>query len=58
MAMEKTLFAKYRVPLLNFVDHTCSVGVLVKLGDSGAECGLFKDKRYMPEDVQLVAISI
>ena len=58
MAMEKELFAKYLVPLLNIVEHAFSVGVLGKVRGGGAECGLFKDKRYMPEDGHMVAISI
>ena len=56
--MEKALFAKYLVPLLNLVEHACSVGVLGKVRDGGAECGLVKYKRYMPEDRQLVAIRL
>ena len=58
MAMEKALFDKYLVPLLNLVEHACIVGVLGKVRDSGAECGLVKDKRYMPEDGHLVAIML
>ena len=58
MAMEKALFAKYLAPLLNLVEHACSVGVLVKVRDGRGECGLVKDKRYMPEDVHLVEISL
>ena len=56
--MEKALFAKYLVPLLNLVEKACSVGVLGKVRDDGAECGLVKDKRYMPEDGHLVAIRL
>ena len=58
MDTEKALFAKYLVPLLNLLEHACNVGVLGKVRDGGAECGLVKDKRYMPEDGHLVAISI
>ena len=58
MAMEKALFAKYLVPLLNLVEHACSVGVLGKVRDGGAECGLVKDKRYMHEDGHMVAFSL
>ena len=54
MATEKTLFAKYLVPLLNLVEQDCSVGVLGKVRDGGAECGLVKDMSYMPEDGHLV----
>ena len=46
--MEEALFAKYLVPLLNLVEHACSVVVLGKVRDGGAECGLVKDNRYMP----------
>ena len=58
MAMENALFAKYWVSLINIVEHACNVGVLGKVRDGGAECGLVKDKRYMPEDGHLVAISL
>ena len=58
MAMEKALLANYLVPLLNLVEHACNFGVLGKVRDGRAECGLFKDKRYMPEDGHLVAIII
>ena len=58
MAMEKALFAKYLAPLLNLVEHTCSVVVLGKARDGEAECGLVKDKRYMHEDGHLVAINL
>ena len=58
MATEKALFAKYLVPLLNLVEHACSAGVLGKVRDGGSECGLVKDKRYIPEDVHLVAIRL
>ena len=53
--MEKALFANYLVPLLNLVNHACSVGVLGRVRDGRAECELVKDKRYMPEDGHLVA---
>ena len=56
--MEKALFANYLVPLLNLVEHACIVGVLGKVRDGGAECGLVKYKMYIPEDGNLVAISI
>ena len=56
--MEKALFAKYLVPLLNLVEQACSVGMLGKVRDGGAECGLVKDMRYMPENGHLVAIRI
>ena len=56
--MDKALFAKYLVPLLNLVEHACSVGVLGKVRNGGAECGLVKDKRYMPEDGNLVALGL
>ena len=36
--------------------QACSVGVLGKVRDDGAECGLVKDMRYMPDDGHLVAI--
>ena len=49
MAMEKALLAKYLVPLLNILEHVCSVGVLGKVREGGVECGLVKDKRYMLE---------
>ena len=32
------------------------VGVLGKVRDGGADCGLVKDKRYIPEDGHLVEI--
>ena len=53
--MEKAFFAKYLLPLLNLVEHACSVGVIGKVKDGGSECGLVKDKRYMPEDGHMVA---
>ena len=58
MAMDKALFAKYLVPLLNIVEQACSVGVLGKVRDGGAEYRLVKDMRYIPEDGHLVAIMI
>ena len=58
MTMEKALFAKYLVPLLNLLEHDCNVGVLGKVRDGGAECRLVQDKRCMPEDGHLVAISL
>ena len=56
--MEKALLTKYLVPLLNRVEHACSVGVLGKVRYGGAECRLFKDKRYRPEDGHLVSIML
>ena len=56
--MEKALFAKYLVPLLNLVEHACSVGVLGKVREGGAECGLVKDNMYMPDYGHMVAISL
>ena len=56
--MGKALFAKYLVPLLNLVENACSVGVIGNVRDGGAECELFKYKRYMPEDGHMVAISL
>ena len=53
--MEKALFANYLVPLLNLVNHACSVGVLGRVREGGEECGLVKDMRYMPEDGHMVA---
>ena len=55
MAMEKALFAKYLVPLLNLVEQACSIGILGTVRGSSAECGLVKDMRYMPDDGHLVA---
>ena len=52
------MFNKYLMPLLNIVEHACNVGVIGKVRDGGAECGLVKDKRYMPEDGHLVAINL
>ena len=56
--MDKALFAKYLVPLLNIVEQACSVGVLGKVRDGGEEYRLVKDMRYIPEDGHLVAIMI
>ena len=53
--MEKALLAKYLVPLLNLVEHACSVGALGKVRDGRAECRLIKDMRYMPDDGHLAA---
>ena len=58
MAMEKALFAKYLVPLLNLVEHAFSVGVLGKVRDGRAELGLVKYMRYMPDDGHLVSVSL
>ena len=43
------------MPLLNLVEQACSVGMLGKVSDGGAECRLVKDMRYMHEDGHLVA---
>ena len=43
------------MPLLNLVEQAYSVGMLGKVRDGRAECGLVKDMRYMPEDGHLVA---
>ena len=56
--MAKALFAKYLVTLLKLVEQACSVGVLGKVRDGGAECRLVKDMRYMPEDGHMVAIRL
>ena len=58
MAREKALFTKYFMPLLNLVEQACSVGMLGKVRDGGAECGLVKDMRYIPEDGHIVAIRL
>ena len=55
MAMEKALFAKYFVPFLNLVEQACSVGMIGTVRGGGAECGLVKDMRYMPDDGNLAA---
>ena len=57
MAMENALFAMYVVSLVDLVEHSCNVGMLGKVRDGGAECGVVKDNRYMPEDRYLVAIN-
>ena len=46
------------MPLINLVEQACSIGMLGKVRGGGAECGLVKDMRYMPENVHLVAIRI
>ena len=43
------------MPLLNLVDQACSVGMLVMVRGGGAERGLVKYMRYMPDDGHLVA---
>ena len=43
------------MPLLNLVDHACSVGMLGTVGIGGADCGLIKDMRYRPDDGHLAA---
>ena len=55
MAMAKALFTKYLVPLLNLVEQACSVVMLGTVRGGGAECGLIKDMRYMPDDGHLAA---
>ena len=42
------------MPLLKLVEQACTVGMLGKVRDGRAECGLVKDMRYMPEDGHLV----
>ena len=54
--MENALFARYVVPLVNLVEHACTVGLLRHVRDGGAECGLVKNNSYMPEDGYMVAI--
>ena len=56
VAIYKELFSKYLVPLLNIVEHACSIGVLGKVRDGEMECELVKDKRYIPEDGHLIEI--
>ena len=58
MATENAFFAKYIMSLISLVEHACNVGVLGKVRDGGAECGLVKDNRYMPEDGHMVAINL
>ena len=41
------------MPLLYLVEHACSVDMLGTLRGGGAECGLIKDMRYMPDDGNL-----
>ena len=53
--MAKAVFATYFVTLLNLVEHSCSVGMLGTVRVSGAECGLIRDMRYMPDDGHLAA---
>ena len=53
--MAKALFTKYFVPLLNLVEQACSVGMLGTVRGGGAECGLVKNMRYMPDDGHLAA---
>ena len=55
--MENALFDRYVVSLVDLVEHVCNVGMLGKVRDGRAECGLVKDNRYMPEDRNLVAIN-
>ena len=56
MAITNEMFASYVVYWENLVEHAWNFGVLGNVRDGGAECGLVKDKRYMPEDGHLVAI--
>ena len=56
MVMENALFARYVVSLVNLVEHACNVGMLGKVRDGGAECGLVEDNKYMPKDGHMVAI--
>ena len=46
------------MPLFNLVEQAYSVGMLGKVRDGGAECGLVKDMRYIPDDGHLVAIRL
>ena len=39
-------------------EHACIVSVIGKVRDGGAQCGLVKEKRYMPEDGHLFTISL
>ena len=55
MVMVKALFTNLLVPLLKLVEHACSVGMLGTVGGGGAECGLIKDIRYIPDDGHLAA---
>ena len=55
MAMENALFARYVLSLVDCVEHAYNVGMLEKVRDGGAKCGLVKDNMYMPEDGHLVA---
>ena len=43
------------MPLLNLVEHACSVGMLGTVGVGGAECEFIRDMRYMPNDGHLAA---
>ena len=43
------------MPFLNLVEHAGSVGMLGTVRGGGAECGLIKDMRYMPDDGHLAA---
>ena len=45
------------MPLLNLVEQACSFGMLGTVRGIGAECGLVKDMRYMPDDGHLAARS-
>ena len=55
--MENELLARYVVSLVDIVDYACNVGMLGKVRDGRAECGLVKDNRYMPKDGHMVAIN-
>ena len=43
------------MPLLNIVEQACSAGMVGKVREGGAECGLFKDMRYMHDEGHMVA---
>ena len=55
MVMVKALFTKLLVPLLKLVEHACSVGMLGMVRGGGADYGLIKYMRYMPDDGHLAA---
>ena len=56
MAIENALFSRYVVSWANLVEHAWNFGGLGNVRDGGAEFGLVKDNRYMPEYGHLVAI--
>ena len=43
------------MPLLNLVEHACSVGMLGTVRGGGAECILIKDIRCIPDDGYMAA---